>query len=59
MLPFSAILIGFEWLLACIRVVKWLMPISSSDDLRRPETPTFGNPWRSEFDRRNRMSLSI
>lgn len=58
--PFSEILIGFEWLEACISVVKWLMPISSSDDLRRPtDIPTFGNPCRSELERLNKMSLSI
>lgn len=59
MLPLSAILIGFEWLLACINVVKWLMPISSRDDFRRPETPTFGKPCLNEFDRLNSISLSI
>lgn len=59
-LPFNEILIGLEWLVACINVVKWLMPISSSEDLRRPtDTPTFGNPWRNELERLNKISLSI
>lgn len=59
-LPFNEILIGLEWFVACINVVKWLMPISSSEDLRRPtDTPTFGNPWRSELERLNKISLSI
>lgn len=59
-LPLSEILIGFEWFVACISVVKWLMPISSSDDLRRPtDTPTLGKPWRSELERLSRISLSI
>jgi len=60
MLPFNENLMGFEWLLACINVVKWLMPISSSDDLRRPVLlPRLGNPCRSELERLRRMSLSI
>lgn len=61
MLPLSENLIGFEWLLACINVVKWLMPISSRDDFRLPVCwPKFGRPWRSEFERRSRISpLSI
>ena len=43
-----------------MRVVKWLMPISSSEDLRLPvDWPIFGSPWRNELDRRRRMSLSI
>lgn len=58
-LPFSDILIGFEWFEACINVVKWLMPISSSDDFLRPDIPTVGKPWRNELDRRSNMSLSI
>lgn len=58
-LPFSDILIGFEWFEACINVVKWLMPISSNDDFLRPDTPTLGKPWRNELDRRSNISLSI
>lgn len=59
MLPLSENLMGFEWLLACISVVKWLIPISSSDDFRRPEFPKLGRPCLSELDRLRRMSLSI
>lgn len=60
MLPLSENLIGFEWLLACIKVVKWLIPISSSDDFLRPWfIPRLGKPCRSELDRLRRMSLSI
>lgn len=59
-LPLSENLIGFEWLLACINVVKWLIPISSSDDFLRPWfIPRFGKPCRKELDRLKRMSLSI
>lgn len=60
MLPLSAILMGLLWLVACIRVVKWLMPISSNDDFRLPvDWPMFGSPCRSELDRRSKISLSI
>lgn len=60
MLPFKAILIGFEWFDACINVVKWLIPISSNEDFLRPvDTPTFGSPCLNELERRSNISLSI
>lgn len=60
MLPFRDILMGLLWFVACMRVVKWLMPISSSDDFLRPWlTPTLGRPCRRDEDRRSSISLSI
>lgn len=60
MLPLRENLIGFEWLLACISVVKWLIPISSSEDFRRPVfIPMLGRPCLNELERLSRMSLSI
>ena len=60
MLPLRENLIGLEWLLACMRVVKWLIPISSREDFRRPVlVPRFGKPCRRELERLKRMSFSI
>lgn len=60
MLPFNENLIGFEWLEACIKVVKWLIPISSNDDFLRPEfIPILGNPCLNELERLSNVSLSI
>lgn len=39
--------------------MKWLIPISSNEDLRLPWHPIFGNPWRNELDLRKSISFSI